>query len=218
MSALQAWAAEVLSELVRTSPLELAANVFTALNIVLAGRNNIHTWWTGIVGTSLFAIVFALSHLYADVALQVFFVVTGLVGWWKWLRGNHGAPLPITHASLGQLAWAVPAGVLATAAYGAMLHLYTQAYAPYLDSTVLVFSIIGQILMMQRRVENWAFWLLVNTICVPLYHSRGLHLTALLYAGFWINAIVSWRNWRRLAAAPATSSPSSPPQPESTHA
>jgi nicotinamide mononucleotide transporter len=212
MSGPQAWAAGVLSELVRTSPLELAANAFTAANIVLAGRNNIHTWWTGIVGTALFAILFAQSHLYADVALQLFFVATGIVGWWKWLRGDHGEPLPITHATLVQLGWSIPAGVLATGVYGAMLHFYTPAYAPFFDSTVLVFSIIGQILMMQRRVENWAFWLLVNTICVPLYESRGLHLTALLYAGFWINAIVAWRNWRRLA------SPSSSLHTESSHA
>jgi nicotinamide mononucleotide transporter len=221
MSALQSWAVAALSalasELARTSPLELAANAFTAINIVLAGRNNIHTWWTGIVGTALFALVFAGSHLYADVALQLFFVATGIVGWWKWLRGDHGEALPITHASVRQLAWTIPAGIVATAAYGAMLHFYTQAYAPFFDSTVLVFSIIGQLLMMGRRVENWAFWLLVNTICVPLYYSRGLHLTSLLYAGFWINAILAWRNWRRLAAQ-STASPSPSQHTESSHA
>jgi nicotinamide mononucleotide transporter len=200
------WTAAFTSELAALSPLELSANVFTALAIVLAGRNNVHTWWTGIVGTALFGILFGESHLYADVALQIFFVITGIVGWWKWLRGDHGEPLTITHATLANLGWTVPLGLLATAAYGAMLHFYTQAYSPFFDSTVLVFSIIGQILMMQRRVENWAFWLLVNSIAVPLYFSRGLHLTSLLYAGFWINAIVSWRNWARLAAASASSS------------
>ncbi|WP_296949505.1 nicotinamide riboside transporter PnuC [uncultured Massilia sp.] len=182
-----------------TTPLELAANAFTALAIVLAGRNNVHTWWTGIVGCTLFGLLFADSHLYADVVLQAVFVVTGALGWWKWLRGDHGEPLPITHASASNLLWTVPLGLAATAAYGALLHAWTQAYAPFLDSAVLVFSIIGQVLMMQRRVESWAFWLLVNTIAVPLYFSRGLVLTAVLYAGFWINAIVSWLHWRRLA-------------------
>ena len=64
--------------------------------------------------------------------------------------------------------------------------------------------------MMGRRVENWAFWLLVNTIAAPLYFSRGLYLTAFLYAGFWINAVVAWRNWRRLAAMPSAPSSLSP--------
>jgi nicotinamide mononucleotide transporter len=180
--------------------LELAANAFTAAAIVLAGRNSVHTWWSGIVGCALFALLFAQSRLYADVLLQLFFVGTGILGWWKWLRGDSGSPLPITHASSASLLWTVPVGIVATAVYGALLHLYTNAYAPFIDSAVLVFSVIGQVLMMQRRVENWAFWLLVNTIAVPLYFSRGLYLTAALYAGFWINAIVSWLWWRKLAA------------------
>jgi nicotinamide mononucleotide transporter len=195
-------AANLGAALAATAPLELAANVFTTVAIVLAGRNNVHTWWTGVVGTALFGLLFAQNRLYADVALQVFFVATGLVGWWRWLRGQDGEPLPVTHAGLGSLLWIAPLGVAATAAYGAMLHHYTNAYAPFPDSAVLVFSIIGQVLMMQRRVENWGFWLLVNTIAAPLYYSRGLHLTAVLYAGFWVNALVSWRSWHRLAVLP----------------
>jgi nicotinamide mononucleotide transporter len=181
------------------SPLELAANAFTAAAILLAGRNNVHTWWTGIVGCVLFGLLFAQNRLYADVLLQAFFVVTGVLGWWRWLHGRNGAPLPITHAGWTTLAWMAPAGIAATAAYGALLHWYTDAYAPFIDSAVLVFSVIAQLLMMQRRIENWPVWLIVNTIAVPLYYSRGLVLTAVLYAGFWINAIVSWWWWRRLA-------------------
>jgi nicotinamide mononucleotide transporter len=200
------FAGMVQSALSGIAPLELAANVFTAVAIVLAGRNNVHTWWTGVVGCALFGLLFARSRLYADVALQLFFVVTSLIGWWKWLRGREGEALPVTHAGMASMLWIVPLGVGATAAYGAMLHHFTNAYAPFPDSAVLVFSIIGQVLMMQRRVENWSFWLLVNTIATPLYFSRGLHLTAVLYAGFWINALVSWRNWHKLAAPPSLES------------
>jgi nicotinamide mononucleotide transporter len=195
-------AAGVYAALCATAPLELAANVFTAAAIFLAGRNNVHTWWTGVVGCALFGLLFAQSRLYADVALQVFFVITSLLGWWKWLHGREGEPLPVSHAGLSSMLWIVPLGAAATGIYGAMLHHFTNAYAPFPDSAVLVFSIIGQLLMMQRRAENWGFWLLVNTIATPLYFSRGLHLTAVLYAGFWINALVSWRSWHKLAAPP----------------
>jgi len=47
------------------SLLEIAANAVVAMAIFLAGRNNIHTWWIGIIGCGLFAALFYQSQLYA---------------------------------------------------------------------------------------------------------------------------------------------------------
>ena len=74
----------------------------------------------------------------------------------------------------------------------------TDAAAPLPDSAVMAFSVIAQLLLMKRRLETWWFWLGVNTIAVPLFVSRGLYVTAALYAGFWLNAVISLRHWRRL--------------------
>jgi len=65
-----------------------------------------------------------------------------------------------------------------------------------LDSLILTFSVLGQLLLVQRRIETWGCWLLVNTLAVPIYFMRGLELTSLLYACYWVNAIVSFRHWR----------------------
>ena len=188
------------------APLEIAANVLMTASILLAGRNNIHSWWVGMVGCVLFAVLFYEVNLYADVLLQLFFIVTCVIGWLQWRRGNGGQPLPITRTGWRSLAWVVPAGVAAVVIYGLLLHRFTNAYAPFIDSAVLVFSIIAQFLLMNRRIETWAFWLLVNTVAVPLYYSRELYLTSVLYAAYWINALVSWYWWRlqarRTAAAP----------------
>lgn len=182
---------------------EFLANAVTTVSIVLAGRNSVHTWWTGIIGCLLFSVVFYQAQLYADVALQFFFLATSLLGWWQWSRGAHGQVLPVTRGGKRLFAWAALCGGLATGMYGTLLHRYTNAYAPFWDSAILVFSIIAQIYLMQRRIETWLLWLLVNTLAVPLYASRELHLTAFLYAGYWVNALVSWRLWRRLEAIPA---------------
>lgn len=187
-------------------PLEIAANAFVATAIFLAGRNNIHTWWTGIVGCALFAWVFYDVRLYADVTLQAFFILTGMVGWYRWRRGNRGTELPVRFSQPALLASWTVLSLLAAAGYGWLLYRFTDAFAPFLDSLLLVFSVLGQFLMMERRVENWWCWLLVNTIAVPLYASRDLHLTSLLYAAFWVNAVVSLIRWRRLAARPLHSS------------
>jgi nicotinamide mononucleotide transporter len=178
--------------------LEIAANGFNAGSILLAGLNSKHTWWTGIVGCALFAVVFFLAKLYADVTLQGFFIVTSAIGWWNWLRGRQGGELPVCRVSPKWAVLWLGVGCGVAAGYGWLLHRFTDAYAPFLDSAVLAFSALGQFLLMGRRYESWWCWLLVNSIAVPLFASRGLHLTSVLYAAFWVNAIVALVRWRKL--------------------
>lgn len=187
--------------------IEIAANAFNAASIVLAARNNLHMWWTTVVGCALFAYVFFTARLYADVTLQGFFIATAFLGWWRWLRGDAGHELPVRHSSPRLIAGAMAAGIAVTAAYGMLLHRFTDAYAPFVDSLVLAFSVLGQLLLIDRRVESWWCWVLVNTVAVPLYLSRGLYVTAVLYVAFWVNAIIALRRWNALAAA--TSAPAS---------
>ena len=182
-----------------TTTLEVAANAVMAVSILLAGRNNVHSWWVCVIGCSMFAVLFYTSKLYADVALQLFFIGTCLIGWRRWTSGGGGAAavLALSNARPKLIGLMSVAGLAATAAYGLMLQLYTDAYAPFIDSAVLMFSIVAQLLLMGRRLQTWPFWLLVNTVSVPLYASRGLTLTAVLYAAYWINALASWFFWRR---------------------
>ena len=180
------------------NPFEVSANAVNAVSVVLAARNSVHTWWTGILGCTLFAWVYFQTQLYADVTLQAFFVVTCFLGWRTWLRGSgQGDERPIRSTPAPRLFAFAALGVVSALAYGALLHRFTDAYAPFLDSVVLAASVLGQLLLMGRRVETWWFWLLADTVAVPLFASRGLYLTACLYACFWVNAIFGLRHWRR---------------------
>lgn len=180
---------------------EIAANLLNAVSIFLAARNSVHTWWTGIIGSLLFGYVFFEARLYADVTLQAFFVCTSIWGWWNWSHGGAGESLPIRRTALEVLVGLAVLAIGAAAGYGLLLYRFTNAAAPFFDSIVLVFSVLGQFLLMGRRLENWLSWFLVNTIAVPLYFSRGLHLTSVLYAAFWINAIFGFIRWRRVYSA-----------------
>lgn len=193
-----------------TDPIELSASAFTTVSILLAARNSVHTWWTGIVGCVLFAVTFFQVALYADVTLQGFFLVTSVLGWWHWQRGQGGASKPISRTTRREWTVAVLMSVAVTGGYGWLLSRLTDAYAPFLDSAVLALSVVAQIFLLRRRLENWPVWVVVNTLSVPLYASRGLWLTSLLYAAYWINAWYGWWTWRRVYRAQTRAAEAAP--------
>jgi nicotinamide mononucleotide transporter len=180
------------------SALEVAANGTNAGSILLATANSRLTWPVGIVGCTLFLWLFALNQLYADALLQVFFIATSVIGWRAWQGNSTRAALPVQRTPAASLVPYVLLAALVGACYAAMLQAYTDAYAPWADSAVLVSSVLAQLLLMHRRLEAWPCWLLVNSIAVPLFWSRGLHMTSVLYACFWVNAVVGYLHWRRL--------------------
>jgi nicotinamide mononucleotide transporter len=194
---------ETLRELLRNPPwLEITANAVNLVSIALATRNSVHTWWTGILGCVLFAWLFFTGQLYADVTLQVFFIVTSVLGWWHWLHAR-GLRIerPVTRTTAAELSFTIPAGALAALGYGWLLHRFTNAYAPFLDSTVLALSVVAQLLLMRRKLETWIFWFVANSLAIPLFASRELWLTAFFYTLFWINAPLGFLRWRRTTQA-----------------
>ena len=178
--------------------LEVVANGVTTVSIVLAARNSVHTWWTGIVGCLLFAALFLQARLYADVTLQAFFVAASAAGWWQWASGRQRPPLSITRATSRSLLLLLVCGALGALVHGWLLWRWTDAYAPFLDSLVLAFSIVAQLLLMKRQIQTWWFWLLVNLLAVPLFFSRELYITATLYTAYLLNAVLALRHWNKL--------------------
>lgn len=195
-------------------PLEIAANAFNLLSVWFSARNSVHTWWSGIVGCALYAVMFTGVKLYADVTLQIFFIASCIVGWWNWQNGGRrsantggagtstsepvSTELPITRvAPLTALAFAALAA-LSAAGYGALLHGFTDAANPFIDSAVLALSVLAQLLMVARKIETWPVWFAVDCIAVPLYASKGLWLTAAVYGFFLVLVVMGWLRWSKL--------------------
>ncbi len=180
-----------------TTPLELSANAVNALSILLAARNSVHTWWTGIIGCLLFMALFYSSRLYAESLLQLFFIGTSMVGWYLWSSHDSRPPVPVSRARPAMLLRGLAIAIVVTFSYGYVLQRFTNAYAPFVDSAVLALSVLAQLLLMQRRYETWWFWIAVNLMSIGLFISRDLWVTAALYCAFLINAVVASILWRR---------------------
>ncbi len=198
------------------TPLEIAANVFNLLSVWFSSRNNVHTWWSGIFACALYGLLFIDVKLYADVTLQLFFIGSCVVGWWNWKRGGKRADgvgaqpasvesgatlsgeLPITRVRPWTAAGLAAFAIVAAAGYGWLLHTLTSAANPFIDSMVLALSILAQLLMVARKIETWPVWFVVDCIAVPLYASKGLWITALVYAFFLVLVVMGWIRWSRL--------------------
>lgn len=181
------------------TPLETAANLMTVVCIYLAGKNHSWTWPTGILASILFGVLFWNSQLYADVTLQGFFIWSSIAGWIVWAKNIKTlVPVPqtpINKASTTKMVVMLGSAVMVAGAYGFLLHKFTNAYAPWIDSLVLTLSIVAQLLLVARSVQNWPVWVAVNALSVPLYWSRELYMTSILYAVFFVHALWAWKQW-----------------------
>lgn len=170
----------------------------------LAVRQHVLTWPIGLASNVLFFALFLDARLYADMALQAVYFALGCYGWWLWIARRGVAPLAVTRSARWE--WAlVFAGIpLATVAVREVL-IAANGAAPFLDALTTAISLTAQYLLGRKRVENWALWIVADAIYVPLYVSRGLHLTAVLYAIFLLMCSVGLRDWWRAqrAGAPA---------------
>lgn len=179
--------------------LEIVSNLFNLISVFLARKNNIHTWWTGILGCVLFGLLFYESKLYADSILQIFFIITSIAGWINWKKGDLATDeLPITRVNPKKLFITIFISAILTTTHGYLLHRYTDASYPFVDSAILMLSITAQFLLMERKLENWYFWILVNLIAVPLYYLKDLKLTSAIYLLFLFNAIWALISWKKI--------------------
>ena len=188
-----------------TDPLEIAATAFTLLSVILAVKRSLWQFPTGLAGVTLGFFVFWGAGLYASAALQPIFVAALIYGWWYWIRGDERKAPPIRSTPvkvvLGACVCAL--GLAALGAWG--LETFTDAQMAFGDAVILALSIVAQILLSLKRIENWPVWIAINAISVFVYGSQQLWLYTALYAFFFFNAFWGWWEWRqemRAKAAP----------------
>ncbi len=189
---------EFMSAIARLDPLEWAAAALGLVNVALIVRRSVWNYPFGLAMVSLYFFVFFEARLYSDALLQIFFFVVQLYGWWNWLRARRAAGeiRVLTLTPRARLLW-IGGIVAASTIWGLAMARYTNAAAPMIDAAIAGTSIAAQILMAQRRIENWLLWILVDAIAIGLFASRGLHATSVLYALFLLLSIAGLIGWAR---------------------
>ncbi|WP_174275371.1 nicotinamide riboside transporter PnuC [Sphingomonas bacterium] len=183
-------------------PLEIVAALLGVLNILLLVRRSVWNYAFGLAMVALYAPVFFHARLYSDALLQIIFFAVQLYGLWNWRRSQaESGEVRIERlTAIGRLAWAV-AGLALIAAWGGAMARWTDAAFPYLDAANAIISVIAQIMLSLRLIENWPLWILVDAIAIGLYIARGLLPTAALYVVMLGMSAWGWIAWRRTLRA-----------------
>lgn len=177
----------------------------------LSAKANIWSWPLGLVNVTLFFFLFYQTQFYPDMFLQVFFFVTNLMGWWRWTHPAAGEEdkkneLKVSWMSARMLIMFSVITVVGTAAFGSLagrLHeifptLFSLPSAfPYADSFVSVASIAATYLMIQKKVECWAAWLVADITATYLYFAKDLMLVGIEFFVFCIIAAFGFWRWRK---------------------
>ncbi len=193
------------------SYLEFFGLISGVVAVVLSSIANIWSWPLGLVNVTLSFFLFFQVQLYPDMFLQVFFFVTNVMGWWRWTHPRPGEEdkhkflkisfLPYRKLIIYSLLSIT--GMLIMASFAKNLHewvplIFTKPSAsPYLDSFITVMSVMATFLMIQKRVECWIIWVLVDVVATYLYFVRDIKFYSLMYFAFCIIASFGFLHWWR---------------------
>ncbi len=192
-------AGELLAELATvwagTSPLEAVAAVLGLAYLVLVILQQRVGWLAALGSTALYLVVFWRARLYMQAALQVYYLAMALYGWHAWRRRADGGELPVSRASLRVQAAGLAAILVASAASAAWLARETGSSAPFLDSLTTWASVFTTWLVARKKIDNWAWWLVVDVLIVVLCWRGRLYPSMILYLLYLGLVLLGWRSW-----------------------
>jgi len=193
------------------SYLEFFAVVTGVLSVILSAKASIWSWPVGIVNVFLSAFFYYQIQLYPDMFLMAFFFVTNILGWWRWANPkpeeeDKRKELKVSFMPRKQFYTWLAVGIAGTLLIGALasqLHNWfpllfnlPSAY-PFVDSFILVMSVITTFLMIQKRIECWIIWLMIDIVATYLYFLKGAMFFGVEYILFTIIAAFALWNWMK---------------------
>lgn len=167
------------------------------LYALLAARRNRLCWIAGAVSSVCAAILFGLSRLPMQAAVQVYYVGMAVYGWWAWTRNTSAGELSVGVWPIR--AHIAAALVLSGASYATASWLQPTGVAdwPLLDSLAAWFSLFATWLAARARLENWLYWIVINSVVVFLSYEQRAWGMALLSAFLVVIAASGFVAWRR---------------------
>lgn len=148
----------------------------------------------GAVSTFAYAFLFLHYDLLASAVLNFYLTFQLVYGWFRWRSDTNTKP--VQHVGIK---WLPAYLVVTVAAYFIALGIVHAAggHLATTDSIILVFTILAQFLLDNKKVENWFVWMVVNVFAIYTYFHADLNLAGFQYIFFLGNAFWGYYAWRK---------------------
>lgn len=153
-------------------------------------------WIFGIAASALGIALFLHQQVYAQAALSGYYLVMGAYGWWSW-KGDGAQQLPITRRGARFHSGMIAAGGALALLLAWILSLLPDARFIVHDGFATSFSLLATWMLARKVLENWAYWIVADTVAIALYAMLGLWWYVGLYAVYVVLSASALRRWHR---------------------
>ncbi|MFW0782999.1 nicotinamide riboside transporter PnuC [Gordonia sp. CPCC 206044] len=168
--------------------------------VLLAARRNVWTFPLGIANNIVFIGLFTANGIYANVGLQVVYLLLGIHGWRNWLA-SRSEPTFVLQTPRRVVPLLVVTAVAAAGILWWVLDRHTDSTIPFYDAVTTSASLVAQYMLNRRWLQNWFVWIAVDVVYVGMYAITGLPVTAALYMLFIVMCVLGYLGWRGSARA-----------------
>jgi len=178
---------------------ELLATFLSVLYLLLAMKQNLWCWVAAFFSTLIYSILFFDASLLMDSALNIFYLVMAIYGWYSWKYGNlksENVDLKITSYGLNKNIKIVVVLTIVSLFLGYIMENYTHADFAYLDTFTTVFAVFSTYMLTKKVLENWIYWIVIDATSIYIYIQKGFNITAVLFALYTLLALVAFIKWK----------------------
>jgi nicotinamide mononucleotide transporter len=177
---------------------EVIAVVLGIVYVLLAAKESLWTWLFAFFGTLIYTILFWEGALVSSSLLNFYYMGMAVYGFILWRSGGEkGEELQITRWSAKKHISLIISGLLLATVLGYISDTYTDAKLAYLDTFVMVFSVLATWMLANKVLENWLYWMVVDTTAIVLYWKSGYLATIVLFILYVVLAVYAYTAWRK---------------------
>jgi len=188
----------VINALLALSGWEVFAALLGIGYVILAARESQWCWPLAFISTLIYTLLFWDGDLPMQAIMNFYYMAMAIYGYLLWRQqGQSEDTLHITRWSWSQQFLFLILGSLITFIIGYYLSTQTQSQSPYLDAGVTVFSILNTWLMARKILQNWLYWIAIDSAAIVLYAQNGYYATIVMYSVYLILAIIGFISWQK---------------------